>query len=58
MIKKTKHPANRGERLAIKAKRTKKIHPNASPVFKLLQERELQDASAPEHRDLPQRQHD
>lgn len=38
MIKKTKHPSGRGERLAIKAK--KKIHSNASPVYRLLKERE------------------
>lgn len=39
MIKKTKHPSNRGERLAIKVKKAK-IHSNASPVYKLLKERE------------------
>lgn len=43
MIRKTKHPATRGERLAIKAKKEKKIHTNASPVYKLLKEKEAAD---------------
>lgn len=42
MIRKIKHPKGRGERLAIKAK--KKLHSNASPVYKLLKEKELLDA--------------
>jgi len=46
-----KHPKTRGERLAIKAK--KKIHVNASPVYRLLKEKEEQDASASKRRDLP-----
>lgn len=57
MIKKTKHPKDRGERLALKVKKQKKVHPNASPVFKLLQERELQDAEHPNDRSLPEWQH-
>lgn len=40
MIRKTKHPKDRGERLA----RKKKIHSNASPVYLLLKEKEAQDA--------------
>lgn len=43
MIRKTKHPSSRGERMAIKAKKTKKIHDNASPVYRLLKEKELLD---------------
>jgi hypothetical protein len=39
MIRKIKHPSNRGERLALERK--KKVHSNASPVYKLLQQREL-----------------
>jgi hypothetical protein len=39
MIKKIKHPRGRGERLAIKTKKAR-IHSNASPVYKLLKERE------------------
>jgi hypothetical protein len=51
MIRKTKHPATRGERLLVKAK--KKIHSNASPVYKLLKERE--DAPPdPRPGDLPE----
>lgn len=41
MIKKTKHPTNKFERRVIEKK--KKVHSNASPVFKLLAERELHD---------------
>ena len=41
MIRKTKHPTNRGERLSINKK--KKVHDNASPVYKLLKEKEEQD---------------
>lgn len=44
MIRKTKHPSNRGERLAIKAKKAKPIHDNASPVYRLLKEKERIDA--------------
>ena len=44
MIKKTKHPSGRGERIALKAKKDK-VHNNASPVFKLLQEKEMLDAA-------------
>jgi hypothetical protein len=40
---KMKHPKTRGERLAIKAKKAK-MHSNASPVYKLLKEKELLDA--------------
>ena len=43
---KTKHPANRGERLKIKASKAKKIHSNASPVYKLLKEKEALDAES------------
>lgn len=43
MIRKLKHPKGRGERLAIKAKKSK-LHSNASPVYKLLKEKELLDA--------------
>lgn len=46
MIKKTKHPSGRGERLAIKARKAK-IHSNASPVYKLLKEREEHEAHDP-----------
>jgi len=42
MIKKTKHPSNKAERRAIERK--KKLHSNASPVAKLLFEREQSDA--------------
>lgn len=45
MIKKAKHPSGRGERMALKAKKDK-VHSNASPVFKLLQEKEILDAAA------------
>ncbi len=51
MIRKTKHPTDRGARLAIKAKKAK-IHSNASPVYKLLKEKELQDALGPDHPEL------
>lgn len=44
MIRKTKHPSNRGERLAIKVKKSR-IHSNASPVYRLLKEKEDRDAS-------------
>lgn len=42
MIRKTKHPANRGERIRVNKK--KQPHDNASPVYKLLKEKELRDA--------------
>lgn len=42
MIRKTKHPSSRGERMQIKAKKAR-IHSNASPVFKLLKEKEEVD---------------
>lgn len=42
MIRKIKHPKGRGERLAVKAKKAK-MHSNASPVFKLLKEKEEKD---------------
>lgn len=45
MIRKVKHPKGRGERLAIKAKKAK-IHSNASPVYKLLKEKEDVDAAS------------
>lgn len=45
MIRKVKHPSNRGERLAIKARKAK-IHSNASPVYKLLKEKEALDADS------------
>lgn len=41
MIKKIKHPKGRGERLAIKAKKTKPY--KGSAVAKLLEEKELLD---------------
>lgn len=41
----SKHPANRGERLKVKA-RKKRIHDNASPVYKLLKEKEARDAES------------
>lgn len=45
MIKKTKHPINKYERRVIAKK---KIHNNASPVYKLLKEKEsLDEASNP-----------
>lgn len=50
MIRKTKHPATRGERLALKAK--KKIHNNASPVYLLLKEKEEVDGRVPRDRDI------
>lgn len=54
MIKKTKHPASRGERLAQKAKKDRKLHDNASPVFRLLREKEIKDAEDNQGlRDLP-----
>lgn len=43
MIRKTKHPSDRGERLALRVKKAK-AHSNASPVYKLLQEKEALDA--------------
>jgi len=52
MIRKTKHPSDRGERLAVKAKKNKRIHDNASPVYKLLKEKEAADAASPEPREL------
>lgn len=42
MIRKTKHPTNKAERRAIGKK--KDLHSNASPVFKLLKQKELLDA--------------
>lgn len=42
---KIKHPSNRAERIKIKAKKDK--HDNASPVWKLLKEKEILDAEAP-----------
>ena len=39
---KTKHPSNRAERIKIKAKKDR-VHDNASPVYKLLKEKELLD---------------
>lgn len=48
MIK--KHPKDRAERL-----RLKKLHTNASPVFKLLAEKEELDAQSKRNRVLPQR---
>ena len=44
MIKKSRHPSGRGERMALKAKKDK-VHSNASPVFRLLQEKEILDAA-------------
>jgi len=43
MIRKTRHPSNRGERLAINKK---KVHDNASPVYLLLKEKEENDVRA------------
>lgn len=45
MIRKVKHPKGRGERLAIKVKKAK-VHSNASPVYKLLKEKEALDAES------------
>lgn len=42
-----KHPKGRGERMAIKIKKAK-IHSNASPVYKLLKEKEALDKEIPE----------
>lgn len=47
MIKKLKHPKGRGERLAIKTKKAR-IHSNASPVYKLLKEREEKAKEVPD----------
>jgi len=44
LIKKSGHPTNRGDRLRINKK--KAIHKNASPVYKLLKEKELLDDEA------------
>lgn len=41
MIRKTKHPTNKYERRVIAKK--KQVHNNASPVFKLLKEKEALD---------------
>lgn len=49
MIRKVKHPSNRGERLAIKAKKTK-IY-KGSAVAKLLEEKELLDEGSGLQRD-------
>lgn len=46
MIKKTKHPKGRGERRAVK-----QLHSNASPVYKLLKEKEETDAASRLQRD-------
>lgn len=46
-MSKIKHPSNRAERLKIKVRKDKKLHENASPVYKLLREKELIDAEAP-----------
>ena len=44
-MKRTKHPSNRKERLQIKQRKSKKdLHDNASPVYKLLKEKEALDA--------------
>jgi len=51
---KTKHPKDRAERLKVKAKK-KPIHSNASPVYRLLKEKEERDAASeglPKHRSL------
>lgn len=50
MIRKVKHPKGRGERLAIKAKKAR-VHSNASPVYKLLKEKEANDATSRLQRD-------
>jgi len=42
---KTKHPSNRAERIKIKKK--KDLHDNASPVYKLLKERDINLAVEP-----------
>lgn len=44
MIKKSGHPKSRGDRLRINKK--KAMHDNASPVYKLLKEKEDLDAKA------------
>jgi hypothetical protein len=54
MIKKVHHPQNRGERLALRVKKAK-IHSNASPVYRLLQEKEELDAAVKKSRDAHQR---
>lgn len=49
MIRKVKHPSNRGERLAVKA-RKKKLPDNTSAVYRLLKEKELLDEESSDPR--------
>jgi len=46
----TKHPKDRGERRKLKV-----LHDNASPVFRLLKEKEKLDGQSKRDRVLPQR---
>lgn len=52
MIRKIKHPSGRGERLAIKAKKDKKLPDNSSAVYRLLSERSSRLATLDKEKEL------